>query len=175
MQQNTCIRCTNAKSINKKFGNKVNEVAQYLNSYHGLASQRGGNNAALCIDCHAVHSILPKDDLASTVSANNVTETCRKCHKDASETFAKSYSHESASQEAKEIEDLVTTIYFWLIVAVIGGSDSAAKDALLLSEHATKVYIIYRGEKIRPEPINLARIEKNKKIEIINNTDVTEI
>ncbi|MBI2045082.1 FAD-dependent oxidoreductase [Candidatus Pacearchaeota archaeon] len=61
------------------------------------------------------------------------------------------------------------------VVAVVGGSDSAAKDALLLSEHAKKVYIIYRGEKIRPEPINLERINRNNKIEIINNTNLKEI
>mgnify|MGYP001611645506 CR=1 FL=1 len=61
------------------------------------------------------------------------------------------------------------------IVAVIGGSDSAAKDALLLTEYTKKVYIIYRKEKIRPEPINLIRVEKNKKIEVINNTNVVEI
>ena len=61
------------------------------------------------------------------------------------------------------------------IVSVIGGSDSAAKDALVLSEHAKKVYIVYRGEKIRPEPINLVRVEKNKKIEVINNTNIIEI
>lgn len=60
------------------------------------------------------------------------------------------------------------------ILAVIGGSDSSAKDALLLSEYAKKVYIIYRGEKIHPEPINMTRIEKNKKIEMINNTNLTE-
>ena len=60
-------------------------------------------------------------------------------------------------------------------VAVVGGSDSAAKDALLLSEHAKKVYIIYRGEEIRPEPINYERIKKNKKIEIINNANIVEI
>jgi len=60
-------------------------------------------------------------------------------------------------------------------VAVIGGSDSAAKEALFLSEHASKVYIIYRKEKIRAEPINTERVEKNKKIQIINNTNVLEI
>lgn len=60
-------------------------------------------------------------------------------------------------------------------VAVVGGSDSAAKDALVLAEHAKKVYIIYRKEKIRAEPVNMKRIEKNKKIEIINNSNVTEI
>lgn len=61
------------------------------------------------------------------------------------------------------------------IVAVIGGSDSAAKDALVLTEHAKKVYIIYRGEQIHPEPVNMERIKANKKIEIINKANVVEI
>ena len=61
------------------------------------------------------------------------------------------------------------------IVAIVGGSDSAAKDALLLSEHAKKVYIIYRGEEIHPEPINLQRIKANKKIEVINSTNIKEV
>jgi len=61
------------------------------------------------------------------------------------------------------------------VVAVIGGSNSAAKDALLLSEYAKKIYIIYRGEQIRPEPINFERVKKNKKIEIITKTNVKEV
>tara|TARA_Y100000310_G_scaffold39747_1_gene37257 strand:+ start:5388 stop:6335 length:948 start_codon:yes stop_codon:yes gene_type:complete len=61
------------------------------------------------------------------------------------------------------------------VVAVVGGADSAVKDALLLSEYAKKVYIIYRGEKIHPEPVNLERVEKNKKIEVINNTNIIEV
>lgn len=61
------------------------------------------------------------------------------------------------------------------IVAVVGGSDSAAKDALILAEQAKKVYIIYRGEKIRAEPINRARIESKKNIEVINNANIKEI
>jgi len=35
--------------------------------------------------------------------------------------------------------------------------------------------MIYRGEKIRPEPINYKRVVQNDKIEIINNTNVLEI
>ncbi len=61
------------------------------------------------------------------------------------------------------------------IVGLVGGSDSAAKDAMVLAEHAKKVYIIYRGEKIHPEPINLKRIEANKKIEVISKANVVEI
>jgi len=59
-------------------------------------------------------------------------------------------------------------------IAVIGGSDSAAKEALLLTQWAKKVYIIYRREQIRAEPINLERVRASDKIEIINNTNVTE-
>ncbi len=61
------------------------------------------------------------------------------------------------------------------VAAVVGGSDSAAKDALVLAEHASKVYIIYRGDKIRAEPPNLKRVEANKKIELIYKTNITEI
>jgi len=61
------------------------------------------------------------------------------------------------------------------IIAVAGGSDSAAKEALLLAQYAKKVYIIYRKEKIRAEPINAKRVDQNKKIEIINNTNITKI
>ena len=64
------------------------------------------------------------------------------------------------------------------IVGVVGGSDSAVKEALLLTEYAKKVFIIYRKEKIRAEPVNTKRIEekiRQGKIEIINNTNIIEI
>ena len=61
------------------------------------------------------------------------------------------------------------------VVCVIGGSDSAAKEALFLAQNTKKVYIIYRGEDIRAEPINKKRVFDNKKIEIIYKTNVVEI
>lgn len=66
-------------------------------------------------------------------------------------------------------------LYKGKIVSVVGGSDSAAKDALLLAKHAKKVYIIYRGEKIHPEPVNFEKIKKSKNIEVINNANIKEI
>ncbi len=60
-------------------------------------------------------------------------------------------------------------------VGVVGGSDSAAKEALLLTRWVKKVFIIYRGEEIHPEPINHKRVMNNDKIEVINNTNVKEI
>lgn len=58
---------------------------------------------------------------------------------------------------------------------IVGGSDSAAKDALVLAEHASKVYIIYRRDKIRAEPPNAKRVAESKNIEIIYSTNITEI
>jgi thioredoxin reductase (NADPH) len=60
-------------------------------------------------------------------------------------------------------------------VCVIGGSDSAAKEALFLAQNARKVFIIYRGDDIRAEPINKKRVLENKKIEIIYQTNINEI
>ena len=60
-------------------------------------------------------------------------------------------------------------------VAIIGGSDSATKESLLLAEYAKKVYIIARGDALRAEPINLERAKGNKKIEIVTGMNVKEI
>lgn len=59
-------------------------------------------------------------------------------------------------------------------IAVIGGSDSAAKEALLLTEWANKVYVIARTT-LHPEPVNMERIKQNKKIEVIEGTQIVEI
>lgn len=61
-------------------------------------------------------------------------------------------------------------------VAVIGGSDVAVKDALVLAEYAKKIYIVYRGDKLRAEPDSLRKLEEHKtKIETITATNITEI
>ncbi len=61
------------------------------------------------------------------------------------------------------------------VVGVVGGGDSAAKEALFLSEHASKVYIIVRKDILRAEPINAQRVGQNQKIEVLFNTEVESI
>ncbi|MHA1730771.1 MAG: NAD(P)/FAD-dependent oxidoreductase [Promethearchaeota archaeon] len=61
------------------------------------------------------------------------------------------------------------------VLGVVGGSDSAAKEALFLSDIASKVYILYRRQEIRAEPINKARVERNDKIEVIPNVNVVKV
>lgn len=61
------------------------------------------------------------------------------------------------------------------IVAVAGGNDAAAKYALKLSEFASKVFIVYRNDHIRAEPMLLSAIKANDKIEIITNDTMVTI
>ncbi|PIN77346.1 hypothetical protein COV15_02150 [Candidatus Woesearchaeota archaeon CG10_big_fil_rev_8_21_14_0_10_34_12] len=60
-------------------------------------------------------------------------------------------------------------------VAVIGGGDSALATALLTSEFAKKVFIIHRGENLKGEPGHVHSVKKNNKIEVIFNSNITEI
>lgn len=61
------------------------------------------------------------------------------------------------------------------IVAVVGGGNSAASAVQLLSEYASKVFLIYRGDKLKVDPVYLENFAKNEKIEIIYKTNITEI
>ncbi|ABW01060.1 thioredoxin-disulfide reductase [Caldivirga maquilingensis] len=61
------------------------------------------------------------------------------------------------------------------VVAVVGGGDSAASSALLLTEYATKVYLIHRRSSLRAQPIYQDLLLKNSKITIIWNTVVKEL
>jgi thioredoxin reductase (NADPH) len=62
-------------------------------------------------------------------------------------------------------------------VCVVGSGDSAAKEALLLSELCSKVYLFVRGDRLKAEPVNLDRViaKGNDKIEVRYNTRITEI
>ncbi|MBN1302419.1 MAG: cytochrome c3 family protein [Melioribacteraceae bacterium] len=121
MQERTCVECHTNPMITERFGNEGGQVSEYQDSYHGLAVMRGDEDAAMCIDCHAVHKILPEKHPGSTVNEKNVVQTCQKCHEGATEVFAKSYSHKSQSESAAYVEGIVESIYILLIVAVIGG------------------------------------------------------
>lgn len=61
------------------------------------------------------------------------------------------------------------------IVAVVGGADSAAKAALYLADICDKVYIVYRKQEMRCEPVVLDKIKGNDKIEILYNSNPTEV
>lgn len=52
-------------------------------------------------------------------------------------------------------------------VIVVGGGNSAVEEALYLTNHAKKVYVVHRGDKFKAEKILQERLAKNPKIEVI--------
>ena len=61
------------------------------------------------------------------------------------------------------------------VVAVVGGGNTAVEEALYLTNHAKKVLLIHRRDKLRAEKILQNRLFKNSKIEIIWDSIVKEI
>ncbi len=62
--------------------------ASYNDYYHGRAYKMGMTAAPACWDCHGNHSIMYASEKGSLVSGDNLTNTCRKCHKTGDKGFA---------------------------------------------------------------------------------------
>lgn len=60
-------------------------------------------------------------------------------------------------------------------VVVIGGGNSAVEEALYLTNHAKKIYVIHRRDSFRAEKILQDRLFKNNKISVIWDNALEEI
>lgn len=61
------------------------------------------------------------------------------------------------------------------IVAVIGGGNSAFHDVLVLSEYASKIYLIHRRDEFKADPIIIEKVKNLKNVEFLLNKIVFEI
>ncbi len=66
-------------------------------------------------------------------------------------------------------------LYGKKVVAVVGGSDSAGLASLMLKDYAKKVYVIYRGDRLRAEPITAKQVYEHPNIEVIHKASIVEI
>ncbi len=60
-------------------------------------------------------------------------------------------------------------------VAVVGGGNTAAEEALFLTNFADKVTLIHRRDSLRADKTNQARVMANAKIDCLFDTEVTEV
>ena len=60
-------------------------------------------------------------------------------------------------------------------VAVVGGGNTAAEEALFLTNFADKVTLIHRRNELRADKTNQTRLAANPKVEILYSTEVVEV
>ncbi len=60
-------------------------------------------------------------------------------------------------------------------IAVVGGGDSAMEEASFLTKFASKVVLIHRRGEFRASKIKVERVLANPKIEVLWNTEVTDV
>lgn len=60
-------------------------------------------------------------------------------------------------------------------IAVVGGGDSAVEEATFLTKFATKVVLIHRRDELRASKIMQERLFANPKIEMLWDTEVTDV
>ena len=61
------------------------------------------------------------------------------------------------------------------VVAVIGGGNTAVTNAIYMSDVASKVYLIYRGSKLKCEVKLMEKLTKKDNIEVLYNTNVIKL
>ena len=110
-----CIKCHADEAMMKRSHVSTTAVETYLESYHGKGYRLGfPERAAGCSDCHTAHTILPKDDPASSINPKNAATVCSKCHKNATPLFAKYYAHGSHSDRGKY------PVLYWTFLGMTG-------------------------------------------------------
>jgi len=105
-----CTDCHTAHQIETQAGGHLKAVSDrrcgrchqdrlenYLETYHGKAIALGASHeapeVAACYDCHGHHDVLPPSNPGSRLSATNIVQTCRQCHKGATAKFTEYIPH----------------------------------------------------------------------------------
>jgi len=91
----------------------------YMDRFHGKAAMLGLEQAPRCYDCHTGHQQLPADDPDSSVHADNLVETCGRCHDGANANFVQFDPH----PQPQDKEHSALVYYWWLfMVGLIVGT-----------------------------------------------------
>lgn len=96
----------------------VDFAKSYRDTFHGQVTRLGFTQIATCSSCHGAHSVLPKDDPLSKVSAANRVATCQQCHPKANVNFASYDPH--ANRHSPERGQLLYYIGRFMDLLLLG-------------------------------------------------------
>ena len=121
-----CASCHASVALTQKYGLNTSAFQTFTDSYHGLAVRGGSVEAANCASCHTAHAIKSPLDPTSTVNKANLVRTCGQCHPGANTRFTVGPVHANpaagkGADGASPVLYLVSTLYVWLIIVVVGG------------------------------------------------------
>ncbi len=124
-----CAECHANKELMDEYGISSAVLKTYLNDFHGKTvgfyqrqSSEVWPDVAICTDCHGVHDIKPVDSPDSPVVKQNLVNTCRQCHPDATANFPSAWlSHYEPSLDKATLVYLVKQYYRFLIPLMVGG------------------------------------------------------
>lgn len=124
-----CVKCHSDKELMDKYEISSAVTKTYLEDFHGKTvgfyqghDQTVWPEVAVCTDCHGVHDIRSADDPESRVVKDNLVETCRRCHPDASTSFPSAWlSHYEPSFDKHPLVFMVMQYYKVLIPLMVVG------------------------------------------------------
>jgi cytochrome b subunit of formate dehydrogenase len=117
----TCGRCHGDERLTGRYNLGSTRVADFEDSFHGLAMRGGQKTVANCASCHGVHNILASADIRSTVNPKNLAQTCGKCHPGASDKLASGPVHVRSATITEHISvRWIRLAYLLLIPGTIG-------------------------------------------------------
>ncbi len=89
----------------------------YFDTFHGKVSKLGSAKTARCHDCHGAHNILPPENINSTLSRQNIVETCKKCHENSNRKFVGYLTH-ATHHDKDKYPFLFYTFWFMTILLI---------------------------------------------------------
>jgi nitrate/TMAO reductase-like tetraheme cytochrome c subunit len=94
-------------------------LSTYRDTFHGQVTKLGYTSVATCASCHSAHDMLPASNPASTVSAQNRVNTCRKCHALVTANFASFDPHANRHDKARNpLYWYAAKFMDWLLIGV---------------------------------------------------------
>lgn len=80
--QSLCGRCHGDAGLMRAYDPsiRVDQVAEYVTSVHGMRVAEGDSRVATCVSCHGSHGILRVSDPNAPVYPTRVAATCGNCH-----------------------------------------------------------------------------------------------